>query len=137
VVRLSSDFAAANCSCTLARSALALVASSSISTWPAATVSPSFTSTRLTTPASSGCRVTMMLFASRTLLSRWAMMITVRPRQMAPMLRCRMASLSWSSALVASSRIRMRGLVNSARAIATRCFWPPLRPVPCSPTTAS
>ena len=41
---------------------------------------------------------------------------------------CRMIiSLSESSALVASSKIRSRGSVISARAIASRCFCPPER----------
>ena len=47
-----------------------------------------------------------------------------------------------SSALVASSQKRMSGLTARARAIATRCFWPPERvligasPRPVRPTTS-
>ena len=40
-------------------------------------------------------------------------------------------------ALVASSKIRMRGCVKRARAMATRWRWPPDSPEPCSPTTVS
>ena len=38
---------------------------------------------------------------------------------------------------VASSRTRIRGSVNRARAIATRCRWPPDRVRPRSPTSVS
>ena len=55
----------ASCSCTLTPSASAPVASSSTSNWPARTWSPSFTSTRRTTPASSGCSV--LLLSSTTM----------------------------------------------------------------------
>jgi hypothetical protein len=44
---------------------------------------------------------------------------------------------SKSSALVASSKIRMRGLPMSARAIAMRWRWPPESVAPCSPTRVS
>lgn len=53
-------------------------------------------------------------------------------------------SLSWmlrsvmlSSADVASSSTRMRGFLSNARANATRCFSPPERRKPRSPTTVS
>ena len=46
-------------------------------------------------------------------------------------------SLSVSRAEVASSRSRIFGFLTSARAIATRCFWPPLNWVPLSPTFVS
>ena len=42
-----------------------------------------------------------------------------------------------STLLVESSRIKMRGRVSSARAMAMRCFWPPLRVEPRSPTGVS
>ena len=42
-----------------------------------------------------------------------------------------------STALVASSRIRIRGSVRIARASAIRCRWPPDRVSPRSPTTVS
>mmetsp|Transcript_47667 Transcript_47667/g.113531 ORF Transcript_47667/g.113531 Transcript_47667/m.113531 type:complete len:148 (-) Transcript_47667:720-1163(-) len=47
---------------------------------------------------------------------------------------CTMASFSASSAEVASSRRRMRGLRTKARAMLSRCFWPPLKSWPLSPT---
>ena len=46
-------------------------------------------------------------------------------------------SLSLSSALVASSSMRMRGSRKNTRAIATRCFCPPESRAPRSPTTVS
>ena len=49
----------------------------------------------------------------------------VRPRPIRVRFAFTNASLSGSSALVASSRIKMRGSVISARAIAKRCFCPP------------
>mmetsp|Transcript_57305 Transcript_57305/g.112829 ORF Transcript_57305/g.112829 Transcript_57305/m.112829 type:complete len:127 (-) Transcript_57305:121-501(-) len=45
-----------------------------------------------------------------------------------------MASLSASSALVASSRNKTFGLRRSARAMAMRCFWPPENCEPPEPT---
>ena len=47
------------------------------------------------------------------------------------------ASDSESSELVASSRIRMRGSASSARAIESRCRWPPESFTPRSPTIVS
>mmetsp|Transcript_78978 Transcript_78978/g.249630 ORF Transcript_78978/g.249630 Transcript_78978/m.249630 type:complete len:89 (+) Transcript_78978:209-475(+) len=47
---------------------------------------------------------------------------------------CTKASLSASSALVASSRSSTAGSRTMARAMATRCFWPPLICAPRSPT---
>ena len=43
-------------------------------------------------------------------------------------------SVSVSTEDVESSRIKMRGFFNSVRAIATRCFCPPERVTPFSPT---
>eukprot|EP00740_Mantoniella_antarctica_P019321 CAMPEP_0198678516 /NCGR_PEP_ID=MMETSP1468-20131203/1005_1 /TAXON_ID=1461545 /ORGANISM="Mantoniella sp, Strain CCMP1436" /LENGTH=64 /DNA_ID=CAMNT_0044415977 /DNA_START=399 /DNA_END=593 /DNA_ORIENTATION=+ len=48
---------------------------------------------------------------------------------------CTAASLAVSSADVASSRSKMRGLDSTARAMATRCFCPPLSCTPRSPTS--
>ena len=48
-----------------------------------------------------------------------------------------MASLSLSRLEVASSRIRIFGLARIARAIATRCRWPPDSRTPRSPTIVS
>mmetsp|Transcript_18150 Transcript_18150/g.54817 ORF Transcript_18150/g.54817 Transcript_18150/m.54817 type:complete len:84 (+) Transcript_18150:328-579(+) len=45
-----------------------------------------------------------------------------------------MRSLSVSRALVASSRSSTAGSRTMARAMATRCFWPPLICAPRSPT---
>mmetsp|Transcript_9965 Transcript_9965/g.25651 ORF Transcript_9965/g.25651 Transcript_9965/m.25651 type:complete len:81 (+) Transcript_9965:244-486(+) len=50
---------------------------------------------------------------------------------------CTMRSLSLSSADVASSSSMIDGLRTSARAIATRCFWPPLSIPPRRPTCVS
>ena len=47
------------------------------------------------------------------------------------------ASLSLSRAEVASSNKRILGLEMSARAMAIRCFCPPLMCVPCCPTSVS
>ena len=66
------------------------------------------------------------------------MMIVVRPRiasrrpsaDAAP--RC-----VASTDAVASSRIRIRGSITSARAIAIRCRWPPESVIPRSPITVS
>mmetsp|Transcript_10339 Transcript_10339/g.29085 ORF Transcript_10339/g.29085 Transcript_10339/m.29085 type:complete len:114 (+) Transcript_10339:1531-1872(+) len=44
-------------------------------------------------------------------------------------------SESVSKALVASSSKRIFGFFTRARAIAIRCFWPPLSCVPLSPTS--
>ncbi len=44
------------------------------------------------------------------------------------------SSVSVSTAERESSRIRMRGLRSTARASAVRCFWPPERVMPRSPT---
>mmetsp|Transcript_23725 Transcript_23725/g.55289 ORF Transcript_23725/g.55289 Transcript_23725/m.55289 type:complete len:226 (-) Transcript_23725:1751-2428(-) len=71
--------------------------------------------------------------------SLWAMTMVV----------CSFDSMSWSSAActtdsdsvsradVASSRRSTFGFLTSARAIATRCFWPPESCVPLSPTDVS
>ena len=46
-------------------------------------------------------------------------------------------SLAESSALVASSKMRMGGFLSSVRAMATRCFSPPESLSPRSPTMVS
>ena len=61
----------------------------------------------------------------------------VRPCIRRSMASCTSCSASVSRALVASSKIRMRGLVTSARAMAIRWRWPPERLAPCSPTRVS
>ena len=65
------------------------------------------------------------------------MMKVVRPAISAFSARPTLASVAASSALVASSRIRIGGSFNSARAIARRCRWPPDRVAPRSPTIVS
>mmetsp|Transcript_12835 Transcript_12835/g.21024 ORF Transcript_12835/g.21024 Transcript_12835/m.21024 type:complete len:157 (-) Transcript_12835:1488-1958(-) len=59
-------------------------------------------------------------------------------------LPCRPSSASWtcrslslSRALVASSSSKILGSLTRARAIAIRCFWPPLSCTPPSPTSVS
>ena len=47
------------------------------------------------------------------------------------------ASVEASTDAVASSRMRTRGFMSSARAIAIRCRWPPESERPRSPTTVS
>ena len=49
----------------------------------------------------------------------------VRPRPIRVRFAFTSASLSGSNALVASSRIKIRGSVIKARAMAMRCFCPP------------
>mmetsp|Transcript_57052 Transcript_57052/g.146846 ORF Transcript_57052/g.146846 Transcript_57052/m.146846 type:complete len:139 (-) Transcript_57052:455-871(-) len=68
---------------------------------------------------------TMILVARTTVESRCAMMKVVLPTISASMAFCTMCSFSLSSALVASSSSRTFGSRMMARAIATRCFWPP------------
>jgi len=65
---------------------------------------------------------------------RWAIMITVRPLQICAMLAWIACSLSTSSALVASSRIRILGSPVNARAMAMRWRCPPDKRAPRSPT---
>mmetsp|Transcript_70584 Transcript_70584/g.206592 ORF Transcript_70584/g.206592 Transcript_70584/m.206592 type:complete len:98 (-) Transcript_70584:717-1010(-) len=48
---------------------------------------------------------------------------------------CTMRSLSVSRALVASSSSSTAGFRTMARAMAMRCFWPPLSITPRSPTS--
>ena len=73
----------------------------------------------------------------RTVLMRWAMTNDVRPAISLSSACWIWYSVATSTLLVESSRIRMRGSVSSARAIAMRCFWPPLRVEPRSPTGVS
>jgi hypothetical protein len=65
--------------------------------------------------------------------SRWAITNVVRPRRSARSPSWISASLSLSRLDVASSRIRMRGSARMARAIATRCRWPPESFTPAPP----
>ena len=87
----------------------------------------------VTSPAST----VMIRWHGRTADRRWAMISTVRPLAISVKLPWMISSLSASSALVASSRMRTRGSVISARAIASRWRWPPDRFVPRSATGES
>ena len=73
----------------------------------------------------------------RTVLSLCATNTAVRPLATSCRL-CRMPiSVAVSSADVASSARRSRGCRRNARAMATRCFSPPLSLTPLSPTIVS
>ncbi len=61
----------------------------------------------------------------RSVLSRWAMAIVVRPCTRLSKASWISRSVSVSTADVASSRIRIRGSISSARAIEIRCRSPP------------
>jgi hypothetical protein len=63
------------------------------------------------------------------------MAIVVRCCAAASNASCTSFSDSESRADVASSRSKILGLRNRARAMAIRCFCPPLRRFPCEPTT--
>ncbi len=70
-------------------------------------------------------------------LSLCATMMAVRPSRAASSALMMRRSVTVSSELVASSRISIRGSLRMARAMATRCFSPPLSRRPRSPTTVS
>ena len=89
---------------------------------------------RSTTRPFSNTRITS---ASRTVLNRWAMMNVVRPFINVAIARDTRASVAASSALVASSKIKIGGSFSNARAIANRCRCPPDSVAPRSPTTVS
>mmetsp|Transcript_11444 Transcript_11444/g.29477 ORF Transcript_11444/g.29477 Transcript_11444/m.29477 type:complete len:90 (-) Transcript_11444:611-880(-) len=74
--------------------------------------------------------MTMMRSAPRTVERRCAISSTVQPSSRSESARCSFRSLSTSRALVASSNIKILGFFSSARAMATRCFCPPERPLP-------
>ena len=80
---------------------------------------------------------TTILSAQRTELTRWAMMMTVVPRRFSAKLRRMAASVALSTALVESSRIKMAGCRSMARAMHSRCFWPPLTLTPPWPRAVS
>ena len=78
-----------------------------------------------------------MRSALRTVETRCEMKIVVRPC-MTSRRRLRIWSSVWVSTLAsASSRTRIRGSRMMARAMAVRCFWPPERVSPRSPTMVS
>mmetsp|Transcript_16851 Transcript_16851/g.46053 ORF Transcript_16851/g.46053 Transcript_16851/m.46053 type:complete len:109 (+) Transcript_16851:229-555(+) len=78
-----------------------------------------------------------MLSAWRMVESRCATTTTVRPPMSESSAACTTCSLWASRADVASSSSRMRGFATMARAMAMRCFCPPLSCVPRSPHSVS
>mmetsp|Transcript_15759 Transcript_15759/g.36844 ORF Transcript_15759/g.36844 Transcript_15759/m.36844 type:complete len:107 (+) Transcript_15759:175-495(+) len=68
---------------------------------------------------------TRMRVARTTVDKRCAMMNVVLPTMRSSRARWTMCSFSLSSALVASSSNNTFGSRITARAMATRCFWPP------------
>ena len=83
------------------------------------------------------CSSTTIVSASAIVESRCAITIVVRSR-IASVSPARMSdSVVASTEAVASSRMRMRGSITSARAIASRCRWPPESVIPRSPMTVS
>mmetsp|Transcript_2124 Transcript_2124/g.8459 ORF Transcript_2124/g.8459 Transcript_2124/m.8459 type:complete len:113 (-) Transcript_2124:1558-1896(-) len=72
-----------------------------------------------------------------TVDKRWATSSTVRPSLARRKLALTAASVAVSSAAVASSHSSSRGWRSMARAMATRCFSPPLSLRPRSPTVVS
>ena len=80
---------------------------------------------------------TAILSAARTVLSRCATTTVVRPSIRPSSALCTTRSDSASSAEVASSSSRILGSLMMARAMAMRCFWPPLICVPRSPHRVS
>jgi hypothetical protein len=69
--------------------------------------------------------------------SRWAMMNVVRPAINCSSASNSSASVCASSAEVGSSRISTEASFSSARAIESRCFSPPDKVAPRSPSTVS
>mmetsp|Transcript_39389 Transcript_39389/g.100642 ORF Transcript_39389/g.100642 Transcript_39389/m.100642 type:complete len:96 (+) Transcript_39389:244-531(+) len=78
--------------------------------------------------------ITAMMSARRMVDSRCATTTVVRPAISFSRASCTSLSLSASRAEVASSSSSTRGSLSTARAMATRCFWPPLSCTPRSPT---
>ena len=78
--------------------------------------------------------MTRMREALRMVDRRCAMISVVRPTASASSADWIFDSVTLSSALVASSRIRIGGFFRKIRAMLTRCFCPPDRSVPRSPT---
>mmetsp|Transcript_64110 Transcript_64110/g.196101 ORF Transcript_64110/g.196101 Transcript_64110/m.196101 type:complete len:203 (-) Transcript_64110:476-1084(-) len=128
-----------------AASALAAVPSASVASmalWPLASFAykeSALDNSSLCVPSSTTVPsfMTQILSAACTVLSRWAMTIVVR--RLDPM---SLSIASWttrslcvSSALVASSSNSTEGSRSNARAMAMRCFCPPLSCVPSSPTS--
>mmetsp|Transcript_21830 Transcript_21830/g.55451 ORF Transcript_21830/g.55451 Transcript_21830/m.55451 type:complete len:88 (-) Transcript_21830:1835-2098(-) len=83
--------------------------------------------------------MTHILSARCTVERRCATITTVRSFCSIKLLMadCTCISLSASKALVASSSNSTLGCRTKARAMATRCFWPPESCTPRSPTSES
>ena len=81
--------------------------------------------------------MTTRRLARLSVLRRWAMAIVVRPRMRLSRANWISRSVSVSTDEVASSRIKMRGSINSARAMLIRCRSPPESDWPRSPTSES
>mmetsp|Transcript_85777 Transcript_85777/g.266637 ORF Transcript_85777/g.266637 Transcript_85777/m.266637 type:complete len:86 (-) Transcript_85777:227-484(-) len=85
--------------------------------------------------------MTMMLSAFITVASRCAMITMLQEPCMAETISSRACwicfSFSESKALVASSKRRSCGLLSSALAMDSRCFCPPERRLPPSPSMES
>mmetsp|Transcript_65732 Transcript_65732/g.176120 ORF Transcript_65732/g.176120 Transcript_65732/m.176120 type:complete len:90 (+) Transcript_65732:1069-1338(+) len=79
----------------------------------------------------------MIKSALRIVDRRCAMTSVVRPCLAESRASCTTRSDAVSRADVASSSSSIRGLRTSARAIAMRCFWPPLSCAPRSPHRVS
>mmetsp|Transcript_77102 Transcript_77102/g.186293 ORF Transcript_77102/g.186293 Transcript_77102/m.186293 type:complete len:80 (+) Transcript_77102:257-496(+) len=75
----------------------------------------------------------MIWLARTTVERRCAMTTVVLPSMSRSSAACTTASLAVSSAEVASSRRSTAGFLRMARAMAMRCFWPPLMRTPFSP----
>lgn len=81
--------------------------------------------------------ITAIVSAFRTVDSRWATIIVVRPFAALSSASCTTPSDTASSALVGSSRSRILGFLMMILAIATRCLSPPDSLIPRSPTRVS
>mmetsp|Transcript_69515 Transcript_69515/g.154987 ORF Transcript_69515/g.154987 Transcript_69515/m.154987 type:complete len:102 (-) Transcript_69515:18-323(-) len=78
-----------------------------------------------------------MVSADRMVERRCATQTVVRSCSRRSIAACTTCSDSASRADVASSSSRTFGSINRARAMAIRCFWPPLSCTPRSPTVVS
>mmetsp|Transcript_80836 Transcript_80836/g.205448 ORF Transcript_80836/g.205448 Transcript_80836/m.205448 type:complete len:89 (-) Transcript_80836:1348-1614(-) len=80
--------------------------------------------------------MTQILSAPRMVESRWAMMTVVRCDECTNrnISSCNSFSVCTSAALVGSSNRNTAGARMSARAMAIRCFSPPLKCPPRAPT---
>mmetsp|Transcript_23604 Transcript_23604/g.38192 ORF Transcript_23604/g.38192 Transcript_23604/m.38192 type:complete len:104 (+) Transcript_23604:796-1107(+) len=102
---------------------------------------PPLASSSLWGPISFTCppEITAMRSQFCTVVRRWATTRVVKAEAawMRSSASCTTRSLSLSRALVASSSSRILGALIRARAMAMRCFCPPLSWTPASPTSVS